>query len=248
MLAEAIPLSVSIVAEVFMLEIIRANQRGRAHFGWLKSQHTFSFGDYYNPQQMGFSALRVINDDEVAPGAGFSTHGHRNMEIISYVLQGQIAHKDSAGNLELLPAGEFQLMSAGKGIYHSEYNASQTEILKFLQIWIEPNQRDGEPGYQQKAFGDQAGLTWVITPDGRDGTLSIKQDAALAQLLLTKGQVLDFPVQAGRAYYLHLIQGELALENLTLTAGDGLKIAALDKLQGVTAAGPVRALWFDLPL
>lgn len=231
-----------------MLEIIRANQRGRAHFGWLKSQHTFSFGDYYNPQQMGFSALRVINDDEVAPGAGFSTHGHRNMEIISYVLRGKIAHKDSAGNEEILPAGEFQLMSAGKGIYHSEYNASQTEILKFLQIWIEPNQRDGEPGYQQKDFGNQAGLTWVITPDGRDGTLRIKQDAALAQLLLTKEQVLDFPVQAGRAYYLHLIQGELALANVTLAAGDGLKIAAVDKLQGVVTQGPLRALWFDLPL
>ena len=139
-----------------MLDVIRANERGRAHFGWLKSQHTFSFGDYYNPQQMGFSALRVINDDEVAPGAGFSTHGHRNMEIISYVLQGQIAHKDSAGNEEILPAGEFQLMSAGKGIYHSEYNASKTAPLKFLQIWIEPNQFDGSPRLSTKGFWSAA--------------------------------------------------------------------------------------------
>lgn len=230
-----------------MLEIIRANQRGRAHFGWLKSQHTFSFGDYYNPKQMGFSALRVINDDEVAPGAGFSTHGHRNMEIISYVLQGQIAHKDSAGNEELLPAGEFQLMSAGKGIYHSEYNASQTEQLKFLQIWIEPNLRDGEPGYQQKNFGRAPGLTWVITPDGHNGTLSIKQDAAVAQILLAEQDVMEFPVQPGRAYYLHLIEGELELDELKLTSGDGLKIAAEAQLRGLVAKGPLLGLWFDLP-
>ncbi len=230
-----------------MLDVIRANERGRAHFGWLKSQHTFSFGDYYNPQQMGFSALRVINDDEVAPGAGFSTHGHRNMEIISYVLQGQIAHKDSAGNEEILPAGEFQLMSAGKGIYHSEYNASKTAPLKFLQIWIEPNQFDGSPGYQQKDFGRQPGLTWVITPNGRDGTLTIKQDAALAQLLLAENDSVDFPLQAGRAYYLHLIQGELVLAGLTLQPGDGLKIAAMDQLQGLATKGPLQALWFDLP-
>lgn len=230
-----------------MFEIIRANERGRAHFGWLKSQHSFSFGDYYNPQQMGFSALRVINDDEVAPGAGFSTHGHRNMEIISYVLQGQIAHKDSAGNEEILPAGEFQLMSAGKGIYHSEYNASKTVPLKFLQIWIEPNQFDGAPGYQQKDFGRQPGLTWVITPDGRDGTLTIKQDAALAQLLLAENDSVDFPLQAGRAYYLHLIQGELDLAGLILQPGDGLKIAAMNQLQGLATKGPFQALWFDLP-
>ncbi|OCW96696.1 pirin family protein [Alishewanella sp. HH-ZS] len=230
-----------------MFEIIRANERGRAHFGWLKSQHTFSFGDYYNPQQMGFSALRVINDDEVAPGAGFSTHGHRNMEIISYVLQGQIAHKDSAGNEEILPAGEFQLMSAGKGIYHSEYNASKTAPLKFLQIWIEPNQFDGAPGYQQKDFGRQPGLTWVITPDGRNGTLTIKQDAALAQLLLAENESVDFQLQAGRAYYLHLIQGELVLAGLILQPGDGLKIAAMHQLQGLAAKGPLQALWFDLP-
>lgn len=230
-----------------MLDIIRANERGRAHFGWLKSQHTFSFGDYYNPQQMGFSALRVINDDEVAPGAGFSTHGHRNMEIISYVLQGHIAHKDSAGNEEILPAGEFQLMSAGKGIYHSEYNASNTSPLKFLQIWIEPNQFDGPPGYQQKDFGQSPGLTWVITPTGRDGTLMIKQDAAVAQLLLAQNQAVNFPVQAGRAYYLHLIQGVILLNDVTLQPGDGIKITAIDSLQGQALHGPLQALWFDLP-
>lgn len=230
-----------------MLEIIRANERGRAHFGWLKSQHTFSFGDYYNPKQMGFSALRVINDDQVAPGAGFSTHGHRNMEIISYVLEGQIAHKDSAGNEEILPAGEFQLMSAGKGIYHSEYNASKTAELKFLQIWIEPNVQNGEPGYQQKDFGNAAGLTWVITPDGRDSTLQIKQDAALAQLLLSEHDKLALPVTAGKAYYLHLISGELMLDEQQLFPGDGIKLAAISSLTAQASKGPVKALWFELP-
>lgn len=230
-----------------MLEIIRANERGRAHFGWLKSQHTFSFGDYYNPKQMGFSALRVINDDQVAPGAGFSTHGHRNMEIISYVLAGQIAHKDSAGNEKILPAGEFQLMSAGKGIYHSEYNASKTAELKFLQIWIEPNVQNGEPGYQQKDFGAAPGLTWVITPDGRDGTLQIKQQAALAQLLLSEHDTLELPVVAGKAYFLHLISGELMLDEQQLYPGDGIKLAAIASLKAYAKQGPVKALWFELP-
>lgn len=230
-----------------MLEIIRANERGRAHFGWLKSQHTFSFGDYYNPKQMGFSALRVINDDQVAPGAGFSTHGHRNMEIISYVLEGEIAHKDSAGNEKILPAGEFQLMSAGKGISHSEYNASKTAALKFLQIWIEPNEHNGEPGYQQKDFGSAPGLTWVITSDGRDGTLHIKQDAALAQLLLNEHATMILPMNAGKAYFLHLITGELMLGEQRLYPGDGVKLAALTNLTAQASMGQVKALWFELP-
>lgn len=231
-----------------MFEIIRSNERGRAHLGWLKSQHTFSFGDYYNPKQMGFSALRVINDDQVAPGAGFSTHGHRNMEIISYVLEGQIAHKDSAGNEKILPAGEFQLMSAGKGIYHSEYNASKTADLKFLQIWIEPNVQNGEPRYQQQDFGAAHGLTWVITPDGRNGTLQIKQQAALAQLLLNEHDSFDLPVAAGKAYYLHLISGELLLDEQPLSPGDGVKLAAMASLQAHATQGPVKALWFELPV
>lgn len=230
-----------------MFEIIRSNERGRAHFGWLKSQHTFSFGDYYNPEQMGFSALRVINDDQVAPGAGFSTHGHRNMEIISYVLEGQIAHKDSAGNEKILPAGEFQLMSAGKGIYHSEYNASKTADLKFLQIWIEPNVQNGEPGYQQKDFGNAPGLTWVITPDGRDGTLHIKQQAALAQLLLDEQESLALPVTDSNLYYLHLISGELQLADQQLLPGDGIKLAKINALTALASKGPVKALWFKLP-
>ncbi|MDO8909368.1 MAG: pirin family protein [Pseudohongiella sp.] len=230
-----------------MFDVIRSNERGGASFGWLNSKHTFSFGNYYNPKQMGFSALRVINDDEVAPGAGFQTHSHANMEIISYVLQGSIAHKDSAGNQELLPAGEFQLMSAGSGIAHSEFNASQTEQLKFLQIWIQPNEFDGEPGYQQKKFGETPGLTEVITSDGRNGTLRIKQDASLSQLLLNEGDVLDLPVRSDRAYYLHLIEGELALEQNLLKPGDGIKLVKTDKLNTLATQGPVRALFFNLP-
>jgi hypothetical protein len=231
-----------------MFEIIRSGERGRAHFGWLKSQHTFSFGDYYNPKQMGFSELRVINDDEVAAGAGFPTHSHRNMEIISYVLEGKIAHKDSAGNEEILPAGEFQLMSAGKGISHSEYNASKNDRLKFLQIWIQPNQLNGDPGYQQKNFGQQPGLTEVITPDGRNGTLTIKQDASLSQLILLAGQQQMMPVQSDRAYYLHLINGELDIADQKLKAGDGIKLTQLTELMVKAGTDAVRALWFDLPL
>ncbi len=231
-----------------MFEIIRSGERGRAHFGWLKSQHTFSFGDYYNPKQMGFSELRVINDDEVSAGAGFPTHSHRNMEIISYVLEGKIAHKDSAGNEEILPAGEFQLMSAGKGISHSEYNASKNDRLKFLQIWIQPNQHNGEPGYQQKNFGQQPGLTEVITPDGRNGTLTIKQDASLSQLILLAGQQQMMPVQSDRAYYLHLINGELEIADQKLKAGDGIKLTQLTELMVKAGTDAVRALWFDLPV
>jgi quercetin 2,3-dioxygenase len=230
-----------------MFEVIRSKERGGASFGWLNSKHTFSFGNYYNPKQMGFSALRVINDDQVAPGAGFQTHSHANMEIISYVLQGAIAHKDSAGNQEVLPAGEFQLMSAGRGIAHSEFNASQTEPLKFLQIWIQPNEFDGEPVYQQKKFGELHGLTEVITSDGRKGTLRIKQDASLSQLLLNEGDELDFAVQADRAYYLHLIEGELTLEQNQLQPGDGIKLVKIDKLKVVATRGSVRALFFNLP-
>ncbi|WP_445427936.1 pirin family protein [Alishewanella sp. HL-SH05] len=230
-----------------MLEIIRSADRGQAQFGWLTSKHSFSFGHYYNPKQMGFSALRVINDDRVIAGAGFSSHGHRNMEIISYVLDGHIAHKDSAGNEKILPAGEFQLMSAGKGIQHSEYNASKTAPLTFLQIWIEPNQQEGEPRYQQKDFGQALGLTWVITPDGRNGTLQIRQDAQVAQLRLTEGDAFELPVVAGRAYYLHLISGTVSLAEQTLAPGDGIKLAAIASLQGKVLQGPVNAIWFDLP-
>ena len=231
-----------------MITIRKAHDRGQADFGWLNSHHTFSFGHYYDSKHMGFSHLRVINDDRVTPGAGFDTHGHRDMEIISYVLQGRIAHKDSAGNIKELPAGEFQLMSAGKGVTHSEFNASDTEPLKFLQIWIEPNVTGGNPGYQQKDFGQNHGLTTIITPDGRNGTLSIKQDAQLSQLILDAGKQEKVTVNNKRNVYVHQIEGELTLNDGTiLTPGDGVKVsdevAITLKNTGTTQ---VRALIFDL--
>lgn len=235
-----------------MFEIIRAEQRGLAQFGWLTSRHTFSFGDYYNPAQMGFSALRVLNDDAVTAGAGFQRHSHRNMEIISYVQAGRMVHQDSTGQHTELPAGEFQLMSAGKGIAHSEFNGSQSEGLKFLQIWIQPNELNTEPSYQQQDFGQSPGLTMIVTPHGRDGTLQIKQDASLAQLIAAPEQHYSLPTMLNRAYYLHLIEGELSLSSplfaeQQLRPGDGIKLWQIAELSAIAGSQKVQALWFDLP-
>lgn len=231
-----------------MIDIRLAGERGKANFGWLDSQHTFSFGSYYDPSQMGYSALRVINDDTVVPGAGFGTHGHRDMEIISFVTKGAIEHKDSMGNIQRLPKGEFQLMSAGKGITHSEYNGSNTEMLKFLQIWIEPETQGGEPGYQQKDFGQQQGLTPVITPTGENGTLKIKQQATVSQLYLAAGTEQTLSIIKGRRVYIHVVEGQLQLNEQQLVAGDGAKVADLDKLTLANKSEQVViALVFDLP-
>lgn len=230
-----------------MIEVIKSETRGRGSHGWLNSFHSFSFANYYNPARMGFSDLRVINDDTVTPGKGFGTHGHRDMEIISYVLEGRIAHKDSQGNVKMLPAGEFQLMSAGRGITHSEFNASNKEPLHFLQIWIEPDVRGGTPGYQQKDFSRNWGLTKVITPTGEDGTLKIKQDASLYQLLMRPDQTEKLILEDGRKAYIHLIDGELELPGYTLRAGDGAQITKLTKLPLIAKGGDnLRALVFDL--
>lgn len=228
-----------------MITLRKAESRGKADFGWLKSRHSFSFGSYYDPAHMGFSALRVINDDWVAPGAGFDTHGHRDMEIITLVLQGAIVHKDSAGNEKVLPAGEFQLMSAGNGVYHSEFNASQTEDLRFLQIWIIPDQKDGAPGYQQQHFASKSGLTLIASPDGRDGSLVLKQQAQLLRLCLNTDQQLDYPM-TGRNLYLQLISGELRLGEHVVQPGDGVMISAETSLK-LLANTNSEALLFDLP-
>ncbi|MBL1375892.1 pirin family protein [Zobellella iuensis] len=229
-----------------MIGIRKADERGRANFGWLHSRHTFSFGSYYDPAQMGFSRLRVINDDAVAPGAGFDTHGHRDMEIISYVLEGSIAHKDSSGNEEILSAGEFQLMSAGTGILHSEFNPSNSRPLKFLQIWIEPNASGGKPGYQQKDFGRAPGLTLVVSPDGAEGSLVIKQDARLYQLWLGQGEEAGLELAPGRQAWVQLVEGELSVNGERLAPGDGAALSGEPHLS-FSAAQPVRALVFDLP-
>ncbi len=233
-----------------MFTLRAANARGKANFGWLQSNHTFSFGRYYDPAEMGFSSLRVINDDWVAPGAGFDTHGHRDMEIISMVLEGHIAHKDSTGQQEVLPVGEFQLMSAGRGITHSEFNPNKTAPLKFLQIWIEPAVRGTEPSYQQQAFPAVEGLQLIASADGREQSLLLKQDAALYQLRLAQQQALQLPLNPNRKFYLHLIAGSLQVKSaegaVQMQAGDGLKIGALSQIE-LQADTPAHALWFDLP-
>jgi len=230
-----------------MLILRASDERGGADFGWLQSKHTFSFGEYYDERYMGFSALRVINDDRVAPNMGFQTHGHRDMEIISYVLQGEIAHKDSEGNVATLPAGEFQLMSAGSGIRHSEFNPSAKNELHFLQIWIQPNVTGQAPGYQQKDFGQEDGFTLVVSPDGRDGSLVIKQDACLYQVNLPEESELEFDVDPERNYYLHIIGGNLEVNGQALTAGDGLGLSGEQDIDVVVGEQPVKALLFDLP-
>lgn len=235
-----------------MFIVRRSNQRGSANFGWLNSKHTFSFGNYHDETQMGFSALRVINDDEVIAGAGFDTHGHSDMEIISYVLEGEIAHKDSEGNVTRLPVGEFQLMSAGGGIRHSEFNPSTNKKLHFLQIWIQPNVFGQKPGYQQKAFGETKGLTLVISPDGEAGSLKIKQDTRIHQLVLPENGELSLATNSSRHYYLHQIEGSLIAKGddgkwETLQPGDGVKIESLNSLSFNAKDEPIKAFVFDLP-
>ncbi|MGR5068809.1 MULTISPECIES: pirin family protein [Vibrio] len=231
-----------------MITVRHADDRGRASYGWLNSKHTFSFGNYYDPQHMGFSALRVINDDIVQPNAGFDTHGHQDMEIISYVLEGEIAHKDSEGNVQTLSAGEFQLMSAGTGIYHSEYNASNTSTLRFLQIWIEPNTFGNRPSYQQKNFSRKSGLTSIVTPTGEGDSLRIKQDASLHQLILPPHSQLSVSIQSGRNLYVHQVEGELEIDNTSLSGGDGAKVEKQDMVTFRNdSAWPATALVFDLP-
>ncbi|KIF52602.1 pirin family protein [Vibrio owensii] len=207
-----------------MITVRHANDRGRANFGWLDSKHSFSFGSYYDPQHMGFSELRVINDDVVEPNAGFDTHGHRDMEIISYVLQGVIAHKDSEGN------------------------ASDSETLRFLQIWIQPNTFGNKPGYQQKDFGQEKGLTTIATPTGENGTLHIKQDATLHQLILDANSELSFAIESGRNVYVHQVEGVLKVDNTTLTGGDGAKVEQQSTIVFRNDSDkPTTALVFDLP-
>jgi len=229
-----------------MVYLRRSHERGPSDLGWLQSRHTFSFGSYYDPDHMGVSMLRVINDDQVRAGAGFATHSHQDMEIISYVKQGTIEHKDSMGNVEVLPAGEFQLMSAGTGVTHSEYNPSKTEALSFLQIWIQPAELGVKPGYQQKSFGLNKGLTAIVSPDGRDGTLKIHQDAWLYQLRLDRGQIEQHTLDAGRTSYVHVISGNLGVNEHRLEAGDGIGLSDVAVIQ-FDAQEATEALLFDLP-
>lgn len=232
--------------------IRRAEDRGRANFGWLDSKHTFSFGHYYDPKHMGLSVLRVINDDTVQGGAGFDTHGHQDMEIISYVTEGAIEHRDSTGNHYQMTAGEVQRMSAGTGIMHSEYNAHRDQPLRFLQIWIQPDTLGIPPGYEQKKIEQNGAVTPLVTPDGRAGSLTIHQDASLYRVKLAPGESVALNAE-GRAGYLHVVNGEAwaarvdgGTEQTQLRTGDGIGLTVCNGLS-VTADTELEALWFDLP-
>ncbi len=229
-----------------MIKIRRSADRGTADHGWLQSKHTFSFANYYDPEYMGVSKLRVINDDKVMSGRGFDTHSHQDMEIISYVKQGTIEHKDSMGNVERLPAGEFQLMSAGTGVTHSEYNPSTTEPLAFLQIWIEPDILAIKPSYQQKHFSTQQGLQLIVSPDGREGSLHIHQNASLYQLRINKGEVASHIAGSERTVYVHVISGAITVNGQQLNAGDGATVTESDAVN-FTGIECSESLVFDLP-
>lgn len=228
------------------MRIIRSDDRGRSQYGWLDSRHTFSFADYYNPDNKGVSVLRVINDDIVAPGTGFETHSHRDVEIISYILEGAIEHKDSLGNITRLEAGDFQVMTAGTGVTHSEYNPSPTERLRFLQIWIWPGTRGLTPTYAEKAFPTNTKRQLIASPDGRDGSLLINQDATLERLQLTAGDTEILSVSTGRTGMLHIVSGAIDTATASLGAGDAVVIDDGSKLQ-LAVTVDAEALWFNLP-
>ena len=232
-----------------MIEVRHAKERGHANHGWLDTWHTFSFSGYYDPRFMGFRVLRVINEDTVAPGQGFPQHGHRDMEIISYVLQGGLAHKDSLGTGSVIRPGDVQRMSAGTGVRHSEFNASAKDPVHFLQIWIEPARAGIAPGYEQKAFAeaDKRGqLRLVASPDGADGSLTIHQDARLYATILAPGQAVAHPLARGRHAWVQVTRGTLTVNGEPLAQGDGAAISdeATVSLVGETDA---EALLFDLP-
>src|SRR4051794_37263582 len=207
-----------------MIVVRLAEERGRANFGWLDSHHTFSFGNYYDPRHMGIGALRVINDDRVAPAGGFNTHPHRDMEIISYVLDGALEHKDSIGTGSVIRPGDVQRMSAGTGIRHSEFNHSQAEPVHFLQIWIEPEREGIAPSYEQKSFSDadkRGGLRLGGSRGGRDGSVTIHQDVDLYAALLAEGDVVSHVLEANRRGWLQVARGIVKIGDRTLTEGDG---------------------------
>ena len=229
-----------------MIKIRHSDERGPANHGWLQSRHTFSFANYYDPEHMGVSALRVINDDKVTPGMGFGAHSHQDMEIISYVKKGSIEHKDSMGNVEKLPAGEFQLMTAGTGVTHSEYNPSATESLEFLQIWIQPDVVGIEPGYQQKLFDTRQGLQLIASPDARDESLMLHQNAFLYQLRLNADHTASHQLESGRTIYIHVVSGAIRVNGEELNEGDGATVRGVDVVEFVGAEN-CEALVFDLP-
>ena len=237
-----------------MITIRPASDRGAANFGWLDTRHSFSFGHYYDPNHMGFASLRVINEDKVAPSRGFDTHGHRDMEIVTYVLEGALEHKDSLGTGSIIRPGDVQRMSAGTGIRHSEFNASDTAPVHLLQIWIVPETQGIDPGYEQiyiDPADKQGQLRLVGSRDGRDGSVTIHQDISLYATTLAGGETVDHVLAPGRVAWVQVARGEIALNGQALTAGDGAAIEAsvgddLDRLTLTGAADEAEVLLFDM--
>jgi redox-sensitive bicupin YhaK (pirin superfamily) len=231
-----------------MIKILRADERGRTDLDWLDSRHTFSFGDYHDPTHMGFRDLRVINDDRVKPGQGFGRHGHRDMEILSYVLEGALAHQDSSGGGGVIRPGEIQMMRAGTGVTHSEFNHSKTEPVHFLQIWIMPDTRGLEPAYAQQTFDrDAAGREFVLlaSREERPGSLSIHQDVSLRVGLLKPDEERELALEPGRHAWVHLARGAARLNGTDLAEGDGAAVSMEPRLQFV-GLQPAEVLVFDL--
>ena len=232
-----------------MLTLRKAGERGHANHGWLDSYHSFSFADYHDPSHMGFGPLRVINEDRVASGQGFGTHGHRDMEIISYVLEGSLEHKDSMGNGSVMTYGDVQRMSAGSGVLHSEYNPSRDAGVHFLQIWIEPSVRGIAPGYEQTRFdpADKRGrLRLVASPDGADGSVTIHQDVRLYAGLFDGEESALLPIDPGRRAYVHVARGSVTVNGEPLAAGDALRIEDEREVH-INGGHAAEVLVFDLP-
>ena len=232
-----------------MLSIRRSKERGYADHGWLRSFHSFSFADYHDPEHMGFGPLRVINEDRVAPGRGFGRHGHRNMEIITYVLEGALEHKDSIGTGAVIRAGDVQRMSAGTGVMHSEFNASNREIVHFLQIWIEPDRQGIAPGYEQKHFDapqKRGRLRLIASPDGREGSVTIHQEALVYAGLFEGAEQAQHELVPGRSAYVHVVRGDIHVNGQPLETGDAAKLTDASAVALERAAG-AEVLVFDLP-
>ena len=231
-----------------MLEIIQSDSRGKADHGWLKARHTFSFADYYDPKRVHFGALRVINEDRVAPGQGFATHPHRDMEILTYIISGTIEHKDSMGNGTLIRAGELQRMTAGTGVLHSEFNPSEDEELHLLQIWILPEAKNLEPGYEQTLFTREEKLNTlrlVASRDGRDGSLTIHQDVELYASVLERGHEVALDGIGARRVFVQVVSGSIDVNGETLGAGDGAQIEGSETVR-IAAHAVAEFLVFNL--
>lgn len=238
-----------------MQYIRKSNERGTVDLGWLHSRHSFSFGQYYDPEHMGISVLRVLNDDVVKPNRGFGTHGHKNMEIISFVVNGALKHSDSTGNDYVIPEGDIQVMSAGKGIQHSEMNASDTKDVNFIQIWIEPNVTGITPQYSQKSVNNRNGMELLVSGTGRQGSLQIHQNAQISKLQLQQGQSYSLMMNPEHNFetgYLHVVSGEITVTDPStgqLTQflnGDAMGLLPIEHTE-VQASENTVALWFELP-